>query len=354
MPRPIGAFFAGFVAALAFAGCSCKTGGDAPAPSATTSSAPASASIAPTAAPTRERAADVLKPIYPPDDGTPPDPLVAKYCDAVMGLPQKKTEECCGGATAFSLAAECKRTLGFAFRSGAVKLDAAAVDACAAAIESATATCDWVGGVTPFPAACDGIIQGTRAQDAECRSSLECQGTLRCQGVSTIDMGKCGPPRADRFQCDVAIDVLATSTGQRELDRAHPECEGYCQHRQCQPLVAIGAACKSNLECGRARCIAGVCADKPLPKEGEACAAGECAEGLGCVQAKCATPKSAGEACASDVECRGACVTEDAGKKGRCDKRCPSFTFHTPQVPQGKGTGTPGRVPPTFNRRGGR
>jgi hypothetical protein len=190
----------------------------------------------------------------------PPDPLAARLCDALHALPARRKAACGGGPPGFHPASECARTLSFALRAGAVTLAGADVDRCAAAMEAALQGCDWVKPLSPPPPpACEGIVKGTRPESAACRSSLECVEGLRCAGAGPTDMGRCAPPRR-RGACGMAVDTLATHTRQHRIELAHPECEGHCARRACADNVALGGACRSDVECGRGRrCAAGRC-----------------------------------------------------------------------------------------------
>ncbi len=315
-----------FASPIAASGCTCsKADGDAAAPAASAGpSAPAvSAAAAPTSKPDGE-----VQPVYPIDAG-PPDPLALRFCEAVQALPEKRKGECCAGArVGIAPVDACVRTLSYALAQHAVTLAPADLDRCAEAMTAATSGCDWV---TPFaisiPPACVGILDGTLAAKAPCRSSLECAAGLRCQGLSAVDLGACGAPRAARFQCGVGIDTLAAYTRQDNVDRDHPECEGRCTRGGCEDAFALGAPCKSDSQCGKSRCLAGKCAAGLLPALGAACPAGVCAPGAGCVDAVCVAPKAEGAACGSSAECRGECGLGDAGPAGTCTMRCPSFAL---------------------------
>ncbi len=315
-----------FASPLAAGGCTCsKADGDPAAPTASAGpTAPAaSAAAAPTSKPDGE-----IQPVYPIDAG-PPDPLALRFCEAVQALPEKRKSECCTGARVGTAPVDaCVRTLSYALAQHAVTLAPADLDRCAEAMKAATSGCDWV---TPFaisiPPACVGILNGTLAARAPCRSSLECAAGLRCQGLSAVDLGACGAPRAARFQCGVGIDTLAAYTRQDNVDRDHPECEGRCTRGGCEDAFALGAECKSDSQCGKNLCLAGKCAAGALPALGAACPAGVCAPGAGCVNAVCVAPKAEGAACGSSAECRGECVLGDAGPAGTCTMRCPSFAL---------------------------
>jgi hypothetical protein len=151
-------------------------------------------------------------------------------------------------------------------------------------------------------------------------------------------MGTCSAPKPAGQSCNLAVDMLATLTRQDRFDRAHPECEGYCAGRRCEPALAEGAACKADVQCGKGHCAEGKCASTPLPRAGEPCSTTECAYGLRCMQGKCVAPKADGEACTADAECRGACDKGDGGA-GKCGKQC---TIAIPTMPRA----TPVPMPP--------
>jgi hypothetical protein len=316
-----------FTAIGAGGGCTCSSADPGPAGAA---SASASASSAPAPPPATHRDSDD-RPVYPADAG-PPDPLAARFCDAVQALPDRRKAACCpSSATGYAPTDQCVRTLTFALGQHAVKVDAAAVDRCAEAMQKATEGCDWV---TPLalgiPPACEGILEGTLKDGDTCRSTLECSAGLRCRSLSATDLGRCGPPRATNLQCGAGIDTLATYTRQDHLDRDRPECTGYCARGRCEDAAPPGGACKSDPQCGKNRCVAGKCSAAALPAMGAACPEGACAPGAGCVKGTCAAPKAEGEGCEAGAECRGECVSAgDGGTAGTCAKRCPSFMIPT-------------------------
>jgi hypothetical protein len=269
---------------------------------------------------------DELHPVYPVDAG-PPDPLAQRLCDALYGLPARRAAECCATDPGIGagLAGQCVRVLSYAMGQHAATVAPADVDACADAMTKATVGCDWVtpDGSAPVAPACEGIVKGALPEKAECRSSLECAGGMRCLGLSTIDLGTCGPAKPAGKSCSLAVDMLAVFTRQDDLDRTHPECQGYCGGHRCETPPPEGGACKFDRQCGKLRCEAGKCTASPLPREGEACSV-ECAYGLRCAGGKCAAPKAEGAACGSDAECRGKCTG------GTCAKLC-----STPWPPPG-------------------
>jgi hypothetical protein len=293
----------------------------APAPAPSASASPALSASAPPE-PAELPGSDDLRPVYPVDAG-PPDPAAQRFCDAVYALPGRRRAECCGGKPGLEegLAGQCVRVLTYAIGSRALTVAAADIDRCVEAMTQATSGCDWVKpyGLPPVPPACLGLLHGALGPKAQCRSSLECADGMRCRGLSTIDLGRCGPPAA-QGACAVANDMLATFTRQDDLERAHPECEGACVGHRCAPALAEGVACVADAQCGKGRCVAGKCSSAPPAGVGEPC--GECAHGLRCLAGKCAAPRPEGAACSADGECRGLCARGDGGVAGTCAKTC--------------------------------
>jgi hypothetical protein len=313
---------------LILAGVACEESKTDPAAAASASaSAGASASAAPSGLSPLERDRkaqdDEIRPVYPIDN-SPPEPLAERMCDAVHVLPAKRRAECCASDPGFTPRGECVRTLSSAIRSKAVTLDPADVDRCAQAMAKELEGCGWVNPSPPSAAAaCDGIIRGQLKESAVCRSSLECAEGLGCLGLSATQVGRCGPPKPARALCNIGIDTLAAFTRQDRFEDAHPDCAGYCIQRRCQDAVAVGGECKTHTECGAKRsCVKGKCSSAPLPAAGQPCAAGLCALGARCVKDVCTAPKGEGEACDSDLECRGGCERPDGGTTGACGKRC--------------------------------
>jgi hypothetical protein len=160
------------------------------------------------------------------------------------------------------------------------------------------------------------------AAGARCRSSLECQEALRCRGAGPTAAGVCGEAKAVGAACSLAVDTLAAYTRADEIDVEHPECVGFCERHRCIPQLALGAACTTSAQCGKANhCAREVCTAAPFGKLGEACTSGGCERGARCVRATCVTPGATGAACESDFDCRGGCVKGDGGVT-RCGPRC--------------------------------
>jgi hypothetical protein len=310
---------------LGAASCKDKAPSDAAAASASAvASAAASATASAAAAPERGGNDDV-GPVYPIDN-QPPLPLAQRYCEVVQENPNKRREACCPSMPGFVPVAECVRTLSSALRSGAVTIDAAALDACAAAVAKETAGCDWVTSVgAPTIPACLGIIKGTIKEGARCRSNLECDEGMRCRSLGATHPGKCMPPLPERRMCNISTDSLAAFTGQDDFERRHPECAGYCLRKQCVEAIAVGGSCTASVQCGpKGRCVAGKCSDGAPPGPGQGCT-DVCAAGARCSSGKCVATKGDGESCENDAECRAQCERADGAKTGKCARQCPSL-----------------------------
>lgn len=263
------------------------------------------------------RGTDEITPVYPKDN-LPPEPIATRYCAAVHGVVSERRAKCCKEDPRTTAEGECVRTLSSALRSKAVTMEEAVVARCEEASKKAFDGCDWVGmGAHAAPDECIGILRGTLAEGAVCRSSLECTGKLRCFGLGATQPGRCVKSRPTNSLCGTGVDTLAGLTAQDTWERVHPECEGSCVQKRCRDAAATGAACKVGLDCGPGRsCRSGACSTEPLPAIAAPCAEGECARGLRCVEGKCAKARPAGESCKADFDCAGAC------ENGKCAQLC--------------------------------
>ncbi len=254
-----------------------------------------------------------IQAVYPA--GAKLNPLAVTWCDALWTLPATRRAQCCGGrASGVQSHVRCAETLSTALADGAATLDAAAVQSCVDARRAQLEGCDWVGNLRPgTPAACEGLLTGTRANDESCRSSSECVAGLRCMGAGPTAAGKCATPGAPGVACNTGVDALAAATLQ--AGRPETECQGYCAMNRCRDAVKVGGACTISLECGAGahcdgeKCVAGRAA------VGASCASGGCVSGAQCLGSKCVEPSRDGP-CAMDLECLGACVD------GQCGQRC--------------------------------
>jgi hypothetical protein len=278
------------------------------------SRAPAVTDARPAPPPDAFREEAVVHPVYPTAP-VPAQPLAVRLCDTVRDLPARRKAACCH-IPEQTMAETCVHDLSIALADGAVTVEAAELDACAAASDAAFAGCDWVRPLPPpTPAACRNLIHGHVKAGAACRSVLECADGLTCRGVGPTDRGVCAPPSPPGSTCGASVDALAAMAGQS--DASHPSCVGFCPHGgRCQAFAAAGAACLTSLACGPgAHCAAGVCATGPLPGPDEVCT-DLCKDPAICIKGTCHEPKPAGATCSSPFECQGACVN------GTCAAKC--------------------------------
>ncbi len=270
-----------------------------------------------------EPSSDDVRPVYA-DKGGAVDPIAQALCAAVQGTTLAKKGACCGMPPVVSpFVRQCEVAVSSSMQAGAVKLDAAKISSCQAAVDAATQGCAWVGPISlQPPSSCEALFTGTLAAGASCRSSLECAGGLRCHGVGPTDKGTCGAPLQDGSDCARAVDALAAYAVQSDVDVTHPECAGACMRGKCRPIVALGGPCASSVECGKAsRCAAGKCVEGKTAPLGGACSDGGCEPGARCASGTCTALFAEGAACSNDTECRGGCVKET----GKCGMRCTTW-----------------------------
>lgn len=264
-----------------------------------------------------------VRPAYETPKG-PLDLRAERLCEALHVLPARRRAECCQRPMGVVLSRPCAETLTAALQAKGVTLDAQAVDACAAAMAQAYQGCEWVGPSTPaLPRACRGLLVGTLAEGATCRSSLECPQGLRCRGAGPTSAGVCDKPGEPGASCALSVDTLGAFVLDESGERDHPDCSGFCERHRCTAQLSLGAKCGFDAQCGPDRhCAAGTCVQGAWAKAGEPCAGGGCVEGLRCISGRCAVPKASGATCTADAECAGGCVRPDGGASGTCGVRC--------------------------------
>jgi hypothetical protein len=258
---------------------------------------------------------DDEKPVYPITKD-PPEPLAQRYCALFYERAETRRKACCPKTTftPVLLTSECVRTLSAALRSKAVTVETTALDACEAQIAVEEKQCDWGG---ELPEQCKGLVKGTIAAGALCRSSLECVDGLQCRGLGTSRAGNCAPPSKVGERCADAPDTLASFVRQ-DVAATHPVCDGHCFLGACRALAPAGGECKSMLDCQKGtHCRANLCTDAPFPTAGQPCGGDACAAGLRCVAGTCTAIVRLGEACSSDDGCRSAFC-----EQGKCALSC--------------------------------
>jgi hypothetical protein len=252
------------------------------------------------------------------------EPLARRWCEVMHALPAERKGECCG-TTPGSLAEPCTGALGAALRRGALSIDAAALERCAAEASRELEGCGWVGPRPPKPpSACTTLIEGKLESGGSCRSSLECLDGLYCRGATAEGVGVCAAPATPGGRCAAPADNLAAFSGLRD-DPRHPECRGLCIKGQCLAFAGAGGACPSSAICGHGlRCIAGRCQEPPRRKIGESCEGhAACDEGTYCSAGRCAPVKGGGETCSLPAECGGlACERSRNADTGTCADPC--------------------------------
>jgi hypothetical protein len=251
--------------------------------------------------------------------------LARRLCDILHEQPARRRGECCGATAAASLAPACAREVTAALGRGTVTLDAAAVERCAAETTRQLDGCGWVRPqLPPLPPACGGLVAGSLPAGRSCRSSLECAEPLYCRGLSPARPGTCGRPALARERCENLADNLAAFTRAGD-DPRHRPCAGRCVRGQCLPFVAAGGTCTASPACAPGlNCLAGRCADRPLPAVGEPCPGKTlCAAGAFCQAGRCVAIKQAGEPCVLPIECRAlACTRVPGARTGACADPC--------------------------------
>jgi len=210
----------------------------------------------------------------------------------------------------------CESTLRGALDKNKAKIDLEAAKRCAATAESGRKKLRDHRSLTDVAATfaeCRGVVTGTLAEGADCISAMECKDGMVCASL------KCSRPAKDGEKCTFIIDM--------GLSMVKSSCaEGLnCEGNVCKPRNPEGGACRRNGACANGlRCVDGKCAKAPPSAEGGACDTLEdCVEGFYCPLGggKCTARKAAGTSCFLDDECMGFC---DRGMddKAKCVGPC--------------------------------
>jgi hypothetical protein len=221
------------------------------------------------------------------------EPTIRAFCATARTCCAKQGEMATLDACETMFAANNETVASLA--SGAVTLNPTALSACRAAYEQAAASCEE----NPVLSACRGVVVGTVPAGGKCRNGAECAknpGPNTCLVVEGQE-GVCEPAahgkarEACSFTCRKGEDCTTTTYGTPTSPTAICfEDEGYFCDRsesaQCEPLVALGAPCTQDDECGSLAFCSTTC--KQRGTEGEACA--PCVSSLTCVADKCVSP----------------------------------------------------------------
>jgi hydrogenase/urease accessory protein HupE len=163
-------------------------------------------------------------------------PWVLPLCTAFHELPRVRRAQCTGKKPGLAFTGECVRMLNAAVSSRALRIDEPGAQRCIAAETTRMGDCSFTRAASlPALAECRGVLHGSLAQGATCRSSLECDEGLHCLGVSPLDTGTCQAPRPDGSRCGFAVDPLAAYIARSADDpNPHRECAGNCVRGTCQ------------------------------------------------------------------------------------------------------------------------
>lgn len=223
-------------------------------------------------------------------------------------------------------------TCAIAIAAPGARIDASAVEACAAALR--TAACD------EGPAAC-AFPTGTLRDGAGCVSGVQCSGG-KCVRATGAGCGQCAASGALGEACEPWTVGLGVGCGDnarcgwsatdfygeaqatclpRRIAREGEECD---DQTTCAPTLS----CTPNVDSGGADAESGRC--EPALTEGTPCQAGArpgCVTGTTCIEGVCRPPGAEGEACAPDPFPN---VRSSCDERTVCDsnsKRCRPPTF---------------------------
>jgi hypothetical protein len=276
-----------------------------------------------------------------------PTATAAAFCAANAGLFLDVSERCCSAAekAAPSYVAikasyqqaitECTTTFDPSVKSGRVKIDAAALTKCSAAI-TALACVDQSAGEYDLFVSCAAAVSGTQALAAACRIDAECQTGMSCVGFTTTADGTCQtPPIGSPCGHAPVADGGAFPTNATLAYNVECAGGGRCTNGTCVAAKALGAACTLDSECSPAlACHLGKCSSAGRTGLGTTCTqVKDCKDGLYCttpngsnVTGTCETQKSAATPCSTTIfhECAGDCTVAMGSTTGSCTAVCGS------------------------------
>jgi len=233
-------------------------------------------------------------------------PTVTAFCAAARA--------CCANSPDPVMLTDCESGYGSksqtvkSLMSGAVTIDAAGLAKCLAAYQAAATSCEE----NSVLDACNGIVQGTRAEGQSCASGAECAGAQASACLITETNGTTGVckkvPRgkagdACSVTCRPNDSCVFTVYGAADSPLTPCfESDGlYCAQSataQCQAILATNANCESDEQCGsQGYCDSGgshTCQKRSQLNE----SCGMCIPSLSCIDGKCKSPPfSVGSTC---------------------------------------------------------
>lgn len=187
-----------------------------------------------------------------------PAGIARQLCAAALRTPAMLARRCCKRKDKLPSTTTCEASLLAPLQSKTVRADG--LKRCLQDYETALGGCDWVGGETPLPLSCRGVLAGTVGADSKCTSTLECKTGVCSGGTCVVTSGNaCGGPIG-------AFGNEGCVAGERCEDgacaRACPvPCHEHerCVDDKCVALQAPGQPCDGDATCVGA-CIEGLCA----------------------------------------------------------------------------------------------
>jgi hypothetical protein len=159
-------------------------------------------------------------------------PWIAPLCHALHALPRERRAQCSGEKPGALLTSACEHALSASVQGKALRIDAARAEQCIDGLRARYEGCEWsTARVLPPLAACQGLLEGARAQGTSCASSLECAEGLHCRGAGAFDRGVCAPPLPDGARCELAADPLGSYMPSEPNE--HRECQNRCTQGRC-------------------------------------------------------------------------------------------------------------------------
>jgi len=267
------------------------------------------------------------------------------WCDGVFGARADKFESCCTaadkatfeyqlyGGTFVKLRDECRVRVEQSVTKGRVHVDTANLAACKSFFSS------WSCGKlvdlaykSPVDVSCIATVFGKQTVGMPCALPLECAGGTTCVGYTSTTEGTCKTiPTAGQACGPLMVDGGGSALGFATAATSECSVDSNCVKGVCVARGQSGADCLNSSDCASTlNCLLGKCSTTAPGGLGATCARElDCVLGLYCTNTnKCATRKSAGDACSVTnfgAECLGNCQG-DAGAQdsGSCTSFCGS------------------------------